>query len=65
MAAIGSIGSGKMLQRGEVQVHKEGVCQAQAAGSRSCKMRLQRLNPEKEIRAARQAWLCRLRGLWL
>ena len=46
MAAVGSIGSGKMLQRDEVQVHKEGVCQGQAAGSRSCRAQLQRLIPE-------------------
>ena len=42
VAAVGSVGSSKMLQRDEVQVHKEGVCQAQAAGSHSCRVQPQR-----------------------
>ena len=46
VAAVGSVGSSKMLQRDEVKVHKEGVCQAQAAGSCPCRGQLQRLRLE-------------------
>ena len=55
VATVGSVGSGKMLQHGDVQVDKEGVCQAQTAGSHSCRGQLQRLSLE--------GTLCRAPGL--